>query len=177
MQSLLWKEWHEQRWKLAFGSLILGAFALIGLRARVVADEMLLEWICFLAVALLPVLASTGLIPSEREDGTFETLLSLPVAPRRIFMVKFWMGIVLTTGPLIVAGVVSLFLAGGRELSSGAIAALYGKSLAASVVLFLWMFALTVRLPTETRASLIAMAVLIMWLIVTLGLTQASENV
>ena len=39
------------------------------------------------------------------------------------------------------------------------------------------MFALTVRLPTETRASLIAMAVLIMWLIVTLGLMQGSENV
>src|SRR3954466_797117 len=104
MRSLLWKEWHEQRWKLAFGSLILGAFALIGLRARVVADELLLEWLCFLAVILLPVMASTGLVASEREEGTMETLLSLPVTAGRIFWTKALTGVMLTAGPLLVAG-------------------------------------------------------------------------
>jgi hypothetical protein len=176
MRSLLWKEWHEQRWKLAFGSLILGAFALIGLRARVVADELLLESLCFLAVTLLPVLAGTGLVAFEREEGTFESLLSLPVAPVRIFLVKTVMGVVLTAGPVIVAAVVSLAIAGGREMSRAAITLLYLESLAATLSLFFWIFTLTVRLPTETRASLIAMAVVIMWLIVALGLTQSSQT-
>src|SRR5689334_8801214 len=39
MRSLLWKEWHEQSWKLAFGCVVLAALAVIGLRARVVADD------------------------------------------------------------------------------------------------------------------------------------------
>ena len=174
MRSLLWKEWHEQRWKLAFGSVILGAFALIGLRARVVADELLLQWLCFLAVTLIPVLASSGLVAFEREEGTFESLLSLPVAPRRVFLVKTVMGVLMTAGPIVVAMAVSLLVAGGREITTGAMTAMFLGSLAAALSLFFWMFALTVRLPTETRASLIAMAVLIMWLIVTLGLRQAS---
>jgi len=175
MRSLLWKEWHEQRWKLAFGSLILGAFALIGLRARVVADELLLEWLCFLSVVLLPVMASTGLIASEREERTIESMLSLPVAPARIFWIKTLIGVLLTAGPLVVAGVISLIVAGGRELSTPAMALFFAKSIAAALSLFFWMFALTVRLPTETRASLIAMAVVVMWLLISLGITQASE--
>src|SRR5947208_15156442 len=60
MTNLLWKEWHEQRWKLAYGCLMLCAFALIGMRCRVVADETLLTWVCFLGITLLPILASMG---------------------------------------------------------------------------------------------------------------------
>jgi ABC-type transport system involved in multi-copper enzyme maturation permease subunit len=176
MRSLLWKEWHEQRWKLAFGSLILGAFALIGLRARVVADDLLLEWLCFLSVVLLPVMASTGLIASEREERTIESLLSLPVAAGRIFWIKALLGVLLTAGPLVVAGVISVIVAGGRELSTPAMALFFAKSITAALSLFFWMFALTVRLPTETRAALIAMAVVAMWLIISLGITQMSEK-
>ena len=40
MHSLLWKEWHEQSWKLGFGCVVLGALALIGLHSRIIADEV-----------------------------------------------------------------------------------------------------------------------------------------
>lgn len=173
MQSLLWKEWREQSWKLVFGSLILAAFAFIGLHARIVADELLLQWVCFLAVTLLPVLASTGLVPAERDDGTLQTLFSLPIAPERIFVIKSTMGILLTAAPIIVTAAVSVMIAGGRELSSSEILAFYLRSAIAALSLFVWMFALTIRLPTETRASLIAMAVLIMWILISLGLDKA----
>ena len=176
MRSLLWKEWHEQRWKLAFGSLILGAFALIGLRTRIVPDQSVLEWLCFLAVTLVPVLASTGLIAAEREDGTFRMLMSLPVAPGRILWVKVGIGVLLTAGPIWVAMVVSLLVAGGREMTAGDMTLLYVRSLATALGLFFWMFALTARLPTETRASLIAMAVVIAWLIVVVGMSHSWET-
>ena len=172
MRSLLWKEWHEQRWKLAFGSLILGAFALIGLRARVIADETLLEGVCLLAVLLLPMLASTGLVPAERDGGTLESLLALPVRPWRIYLIKTLMGVLLCVGPIVVTAIVSLAFAGGREMAAGAIAALFVRTLAAVLFLFFWMFSLTVRLPTETRAALITLGVLICWAIVTVGLTM-----
>jgi len=176
MRSLLWKEWHEQRWKLAFGSLILAAFAVIGLRARVIADEQLVQWVCFLAIALLPVLASTGLIPAERDDGTLETLLALPVNAGRIFLVKTLVGVLLVAGPLLVTAAASLAVAQGREMAAGDMAGFYLRTLATALVLFFWMFALTVRLPNETRASLITLALLIMALLVTLGILQLPGN-
>jgi hypothetical protein len=173
MRSLLWKEWHEQRWKLAFGSLILAAFALIGLRSRVVADELLLESVCLLAVLLLPVLASTGLLPAERSDRTLSTLLALPVRPRLVFEVKTLIGVLLCAIPIVVTAAVSIIVAGGREISPDAMIELYLRTLIVAVYLFFWMFTLTVSLPTETRAALIAMGILIGWLIITLGLSQA----
>lgn len=172
MRSLLWKEWHEQRWKLAFGSLILAAFALVGLRARVVADDVLLQAVCFLAVLLLPVLSSTGLVPAERDEGTLETLLAMPVKPVVVFAAKTLIGVLLCAVPLILTAIVSVAMAGGREISTAAMLGLFARTLACTLSLFFWMLALTVRLPSETRSALIAMAVLIMWSIVTLGLLE-----
>jgi ABC-type transport system involved in multi-copper enzyme maturation permease subunit len=172
MWSLLWKEWHEQRWKLAFGSLILAAFALVGLRARVIADETMLEAVCLLAVPLLSVLSSTGLVPAEREEGTLETLLALPVQPAIVFAIKTLIGVLLCAVPLVVTAIVGVAVAGGREISSAAIIGLHLRTLAATLSLYFWMLALTVRLPSETRAALITMGVLIMWMIVTLGLVE-----
>jgi ABC-type transport system involved in cytochrome c biogenesis permease component len=173
VRSLLWKEWHEQAWKLVFGALILAAFALVGLRARVVADGVLLQGVCFLAVLLLPVFSSTGLVPAERDEGTLETLLAMPVKPRAVFGAKTLMGVLLCGLPLIVTAIVSVAIAGGREISTVAMIGLFARTLAGTLALFFWMLALTVRLPSETRAALIAMGVLIMWSIVTLGLMES----
>jgi ABC-type transport system involved in multi-copper enzyme maturation permease subunit len=170
MMSLIWKEWHEQRWKLAFGCLILSALAVIGLRSRVVADETLLMWVCMLGVTLLPVLTSMGLIAAERGEGTFDTLLALPVPAWRILIAKTSGGIILCAAPMIVAGVLSIAVAGGREMTASEIVELFGRSIAASLSLFAWMFALTIRLPTEARAGMLSLGVLACWLLLTGGL-------
>ncbi|HZL35288.1 MAG TPA: ABC transporter permease [Tepidisphaeraceae bacterium] len=175
MRSLLWKEWHEQRWKLAFGSLILGAFAGVGLHARVIADENLLEMVCFLAVLLLSVMSSTGLVPAEREEGTMRMLLALPVRPSLVFSIKMLIGVLLCVVPLIFSALVSIAIAGGREISTASILALHARTLAATLSLYFWMLALTVRLPTEARASLIAIGVLIIWMMLTLGLLAGED--
>ena len=176
MMSLIWKEWHEQRWKLAFGALVLSAFALIGLRTRVVADETLLTWVCFLGIMLLPILTAMGLVPAERQEGTIQSLLALPVSSRRIFVAKTILGLAVCAGPLVCAAIVSILVAGGRELSGREMIDLYLRSIAAAVVLFAWMFALTIRLPTEARAGLLAVGVLIFWLLATAGMYAATPN-
>jgi hypothetical protein len=175
VRTLLWKEWHEHVWKLAFGSLILGAFALIGLRARVVADETLLEGVCILAVLLLPVLASTGLIPAERSDGTLDTLLALPVRPLKIFAAKAIMGVLLCAGPILFTAIISIAIAGEREAPSLAIASLFVRTVAATLSLLFWMICATVNLPNETRAALIALGVQIIWLLLTPALDVAGQ--
>jgi len=174
MPKLIWKEWHEQGWKLGFGCLVLGAMAVIGLRSRIIADESMIAWVCFLGMALLPVLSSSGLVPAERSERSFESLLALPVPRWRILAAKTAMGVVLCAGPMIVAALASLLVAGGREMTGGEMIALYVRSTAAAVLLFVWMLALTIRLPNETRAGLLGLGVLIFWIIATLGLAYPS---
>lgn len=174
MPNLIWKEWHEQSWKLGFGCVVLGALALIGLRARIVGDETMAMWVCFLGLALLPVLSSTGLLPAERSEGSFESLLALPVPPWRILMAKTEIGFLLCAGPMLVAAVVSLLATGGRELPEDAMIVLFGRSTLAALSLFIWMLALTARLPNETRAGLLALGVFIFWMLATAGLADPS---
>jgi ABC-type Na+ efflux pump permease subunit len=162
MQKLIWKEWNEQSWKLAFGSVVLAALAFIGLRSRILADETMVMWVCFLGFSLLPILASTGLVPAERSDGTLEALLSLPVTPRRILTVKTAIGLLLVAGPMIAAAIVSLALAANREMDAVAMLMLYARSTLTALSLFIWMMALTIRLPSEARAAMLALGVLIL---------------
>ncbi len=170
MPSLIWKEWHEQSWKLAFGCLVLGALALIGLRTRIIADETMTMWVCFLGLGLLPVLSSTGLIPAERADGTFESLIAIPIAPWRILIVKTAMGLLLCAGPMLVAALISLLTAGGREMSGAAMITLYARSTLAALSMFIWMLALTAHLPNEARAGLLALGLLVFWTLATASL-------
>lgn len=178
MRQLLWKEWHEQAWKLAFGSVVLATLCAIGLRSRMVADATMIEWACAIGVLVLPVLSATGLVPAERGEGSFESLVSLPVTPRDILLAKTVAGVGLCVGPMVVATAVSLAIAGGREMYASAMVAFYARATLASVALLVWMVALTVRLPTEARAALLAMGVLVLWALATagLGIPLASPN-
>lgn len=174
MLNLLWKEWHEQSWKLSFASIVLGALAFIGFRSRLIADETMLMWVCFLGLTMLPVFASAGLVAAERGEGTLESLLALPVTSRRILGVKTILGIVVCVVPLVVAMSVSLIIAGGREMTVGSTVAFYGCTIVTTISLFIWMLALTIRLPSETRAALLSVGVLILWMLATGGLAYPS---
>jgi len=174
MPSLIWKEWHEQSWKLGFGCVVLVAMAVIGLRSRIIADDSMIAWVCFLGMVLLPVLSASGLVPAERSEGSFASLLALPVSRWRILAAKTAMGLVLCAGPMIAAALGSLLVAGGREMTSAQMLALYARSTASGILLFIWMLALTIRLPNETRASLLGIGVLIFWIVATLGLAYQS---
>jgi ABC-type transport system involved in multi-copper enzyme maturation permease subunit len=167
MLKLLWKEWHEQSWKLGFGCLVLAALAWIGLRSRIIADETMVEWVCFIGVTLLPILSSTGLVPAERSEGSLESLLAMPISPRKILAAKTVMGLLLCAGPMAVAAGVSLLAAGGREMTEGHMMIMYLRSALAGLSLFVWMMALTIGLPSEARAALVAVGLLMIWAMLT----------
>jgi hypothetical protein len=173
MRSLLWKEWREQRSKLALASLLLASFAFCGLHARIVPDENVLVSLCMLAAALMPILIGSVLVASERDAKTLNTLLALPVKPSLVLAVKTLLGVVLCVAPLAIACIISLTMAGGREMLASSIIALFVRCTLATLALFFWMLTLTVRLPGETRATLLGLGVLVGWMIVTLGLNEA----
>ena len=126
MQSLIWKEWHEQSWKLGFGSIVLAALAMVG-AARIIADETMILWVCFVGFGLLPVLASTGLVPPERSEGSLESLLAYAHCAWRILLAKTLMGLLLCVGPMLIAAVVSLLTAANREMTTGEMLFLYTR--------------------------------------------------
>jgi ABC-type Na+ efflux pump permease subunit len=172
VRSLIWKEWHEQWWKLCFGSVVLGAMALIGLRARLLADLDTMGVVCVVALTLLPVVSSTGLVAAEREQGSFESLVSLPVSAGRVLAAKAITGVLLCVGPIAVAALASGAEAGGRETETSAILVLYAHAALASSALFFWMFLLTIDLPSEARAALVACGIYVISLMVTGALQQ-----
>ena len=172
MRRLIWKEWHEQRWKLGFGCVILTAFAAIGLRSRLVPDEMLLMAVALIGATLLPVLSSMGLVAPERSDGSLHTLLALPVRAREILVAKTLMGVALCAGPMVTAMAASLLVAGGREMANQSIVDFYLMSILAILSLFMWMFAVSAHLPTEARAGLMGLAVVVCCGVVAGGVTM-----
>jgi len=172
VRQLIWKEWHEQSWKLAFGCIVLGAFALIGLRTRIIPDEEMVMWVCFPAMCLLPLLAATGLVPAERNDGTLESLAALPVTWRQILAVKTLTGLILSAVPMLTAMAVSLLVAGGREITAFTMFNIYVQSLLTAIALFAWIFAATVRLPTEARAAMVGIGVSLCWIMLSAGMFE-----
>jgi hypothetical protein len=169
MPNLIWKEWHEQRWKLAFGCIVLVAMAFIGLRSRIMPDDTTMMWVCLIGI-LLPISYSTGLVPAERAEKSLESLLSLPVTPERILLAKTLLGVVMCVVPLAAAALVSVLVTQGREITESDMLAFYGRSILTSISLFLWMLTVTIYMPNETRGGLLAMGILVLWTIGTVAL-------
>jgi hypothetical protein len=77
------------------------------------------------------------------------------------------MGLLLVAVPMIAAGAVSFVVAANRELPSASIVMHYLRFTLSALSLFMWMLALTVRLPNETRAALLSIGILILWAMAT----------
>jgi ABC-type transport system involved in multi-copper enzyme maturation permease subunit len=118
-------------------------------------------------MVLLPLLAAAGLVPAERAEGTFDALAALPISMRKIFAMKTITGVVLSAVPLLTAMAVSLAIAGGREMEAGRMAIIYLLCTLTSLSVFFWIFALTVRLPSEARAAMVGIGILMCWGMVT----------
>jgi ABC-type transport system involved in multi-copper enzyme maturation permease subunit len=176
MRQLIWKEWHEQRWKLGFGCIVLCAFALIGLHARIVADQLIIVGTCAMGVLILPILAAAGLFPAERGQGTLQGLLALPIARLKLLAAKTIPGLMLCTVPLFAAAAVSVLMTQRREISNAAALEMYGRAALTATSLFAWMLALTARSPNEGRGAALAVGVLVCWLILTSGLEASNRN-
>ncbi|MCX5637266.1 MAG: hypothetical protein NTX52_06185 [Planctomycetota bacterium] len=166
IKSLFWKEWCEQRWKLAYGCVLLIGFVAVGLRSRIVQDE----GIVVLSVAggsiLMPLLVGMGLVAAERSDGSLGMLLALPVRSWKIFIVKMAMGTLVCVGPIVGCMVLSLVMAAGREMSATRITVYYLDGVAFGIVMLVWMVAFSIRQPSEARAGLVGIAVFMVWVFI-----------
>jgi ABC-type transport system involved in multi-copper enzyme maturation permease subunit len=163
IKALFWKEWCEQRWKLAYGCVLLMGFVAVGLRSRIVEDEGIVVLSVAGGAFLMPLLVGMGLVAAERSDGSLGMLLALPVRSWKIFAVKMAMGILVCVGPMVGCMLLSLAMAAGREMSTSRIIAPYLGGIAFSIVMLVWMVAFSIRPPSEARAGLVGIAVFMVW--------------
>jgi len=163
IRALLWKEWSEHRWRLAFGCVLLMAYMALGLKTRLVEDEAIFGSGLMLGAGLLPLLAVMGAVAEDRAEGTLARLLELPVRPWLVLLVKTLMGLAVCVGPLAGATAVALVMAGGREVSAAMMVKLCGNVGGVTALFFVWSLAFAVRQPSEARAALVAIAVAAAW--------------
>ena len=165
LRSLWWKEWREQRWKLAFGVVILGALTAVGLRARIIPDIGIIFCGMILGAFALPLLVAMGLVAGERAEGSFGTLLALPERPWRILAVKLSVAVLTVLAPLALALLIVLIMAGGRELNARQIGTIYLTIGWIGLNFLFWVLAFAIAQPTEARVGLVALGVGTLWLI------------
>ncbi|NLX60559.1 MAG: ABC transporter permease subunit [Phycisphaerae bacterium] len=164
-RQLIWKEWREQRWRLAFGCVLFGGFALIGLSTRMMPDADVIILALIFGAPLMALLASMAPLAGEREEGTLPMLLALPVAPWKILLVKTLMAAAVCLAPLAAVLLVALVVAGNREGTTSELLLGHGLAAAFALMLLVWSLALGARMATEARAALVAIAIVALWAI------------
>ena len=163
IKPLIWKEWQEQRWKLAFGCVLLMGYTAIGLQSRLWPDELMVFSTCAWGAPFLPIFIVMSLFSAEKQDRTLERLLSLPVKAWHIFAVKLMIGGIICILPMLGSMFVSLFIAAGREMTAWRIVTPYLGSMAFILAMFIWSAAIGVRQPSEVRAALVSIVIFIGW--------------
>src|SRR5262245_47939653 len=103
-QALIWKEWHEHKWKLVSIVAILWCTAIVSLSQRETNTFGLT--IVILACCLIPlsIFVGLGVAASERSRGTFAFTQALPAPIWHIALTK------LITGLLVCIAAVMLTL-------------------------------------------------------------------
>jgi hypothetical protein len=108
--ALLWKEWREQRWKVAMGSMLI-ATLMGGLSwSRLLPAQMLTTAVLAAASVILPILATIDVLVVERKNGTLHHLAALPFSPRLLCMMKCVVGLATVLIPMLVGLLVVAFL-------------------------------------------------------------------
>ncbi len=178
IKPLIWKEWHEQRWKLAFGCVLLMGYTAISLQSRLLPDEIIVFTTCCWGAPFLPIFVVMSLFSVEKQDRTLERLLSLPVKAWQVFLVKLLVGGIICILPVLGSMLVSLFIAAGREMTAWRIITFYLGSMSFILAMFIWSAAIGVRQPNEARAALVSIAILIGWVVMAMvsGITGSVDR-
>ncbi|HVW39484.1 MAG TPA: hypothetical protein VHB99_19335 [Pirellulales bacterium] len=177
-RNLLWREWHEHKWKLAALSAIM-----LSLQLFVVFEDpglytpQIMIWVLCGAPGafFLGLQAASG----ERSGRTLEFVRALPVDIRRIAIAKLAMGAIASVLPIAAAvllAIVWLLFRQAMGVSLGlrqpfmahpaplADAMLCGTAAAGfSLSVYLWTAAIGMNQPTELRAAAAGTAALVGW--------------
>jgi hypothetical protein len=188
--SLIWKEWHEHKWKLVSIVAVFWGTSAIPLLAfhhrDMFAGAAALLFICSVPMA---VFVGLSVASNERSRGTLAFAQALPIPLWRLALVKMLLGFMALFVPILLT--VGLFyvsrwaftLAGVdisraiEQANTGLITGnwyadslLFGVTIATSI--FIWSAATGVNRKDEVSAGAVALAVMVGWYVVLFALGQ-----
>ncbi|RPJ34535.1 MAG: ABC transporter permease, partial [Planctomycetaceae bacterium] len=161
MKALLWKEWHEQRWRVALATVWLLGMTAIGLKSRIEPDITILIVIWIPTATLLPTFAGMGVFASERKAGTLPYLMAQPINRSQILAAKVIAGLSAYLIPIVTCGIVICLAVGGREVSSASLVRGLIGIAAFGTVLFAWQLLMGLRCRREETYVLVSLMVLV----------------
>jgi ABC-type transport system involved in multi-copper enzyme maturation permease subunit len=165
LKALLWKEWHEQRWRVALATVWLLGMSAIGFKTRVLSDDTVL-WVIWLPTSIiLPMFFGMGLFASERKNRTFAYLMVQPVSRGSILTAKVISGLLAYLTPMIVSGVAVCLAVGGRELKSNNLIVSIAALIALGAMLLAWQLLAGLRCRREETYVLVSAIVLGCWIV------------
>lgn len=161
LKALLWKEWHEQRGRMALATVWLVGLTAIGLKTRILPDRVILYAIWIGTGVVLPLFVGMGLFASERTDGTLDFLMARPVGHREILAAKLIVGLLAYATPFAVCGTIACVTVGGREMSVATLIAVTASVIAFGVVVLIWQLLIGLRCRREETYALIGLGTLV----------------
>jgi len=165
LKALLWKEWHEQRWRMALACVWLMGATAIGLKTRLVPDAVVLGLVAVPMAFILPVFAGMGLFAEERSAKTLAYLQVQPVQRWQILLAKVGMGLLVFVAPFTVTYGMVLITVGPRELPLRFMSCGLVVVLGFSVVMYLWQMLAGLSVKRPEVYAVVSAAVLGVWMI------------
>jgi hypothetical protein len=113
---MAWKEWREQRWRLALGAITLTVISASLVRAQLVTTAEA-QVIVFGPLGLvLSIFMAMGPVPPEKAEGTWHFLTSKPMRHGELMIAKWATGAIGLVTSLVLAGIAAYFAARSRGL-------------------------------------------------------------
>lgn len=163
LKALLWKEWHEQRGRMALATVWLLGMTAIGLKTRIVPDGAILAVIWVGTAAVLPLFVGMGLFASERSGGTLAFLLAQPVRRGEVLAAKAIVGLLAYGAPFVVCGTATCLTVSGREMNLALLIGITASVIAFGLVLLAWQLLAGLRCRREETYALVGMGALGAW--------------
>ena len=115
IKALLWKEWREQRWKLAFGTAMLLFFTGTLLSAGITSDREIAAMVSFGGGLLLAMYSAMGVFAPERTQNTLAFLGAKPAEAWKTFACKWIFGWLNFAVPLLACSLCFVFMYLGKK--------------------------------------------------------------
>lgn len=166
MLKLLWKEWHENLWKLGFGLTASAAFTVMLFRIRLFPDMANCAVISVAQLFVIPVVYALDLFSGEMSNRTIHLLFKVPVPRWQIFFAKYLMALGCMALIFLGAGLLMELLAHGREAEAGMLFRMNGLFGVCAGLVLTWFSAFGSQSRSEAGSLVALFGVVIGWGIV-----------
>jgi hypothetical protein len=102
-RAIMAKEWHEQRWRFALGTLVLSGILAGLLRAQVIPFSEATLLVYWIVGVILAIFLAMGPVSMEKADRTWDFLLAQPISRADVLLAKWRVVLLQFVGIILIA--------------------------------------------------------------------------